>query len=534
MEQQHNTQDTINVVALIKRCLKNWYWFLICGFICCCLAVVYVLVTNKQWGVSTSFMMKDKSPMGGMAQMMAGNSEMLSILGVGGASNVADELYVINSRTVMQQAVRNYDLQTEYRKKERLRWIGQYPERDLTVHLPELFKDTMQGVLEMKLHRTDKAFRLKVKYGKEKSKHAVFSLTEPVMTCIGPVWFDFYTELQPGDKYLITTTSINRLVTDLRKEYTASQVKKGSNIVTISVSTDMPERAEDIMRSMINSYDMEATIDKNKTAAITKQFLDERLMMIAQELDSVETEVEQYKKDNNLTSLSDEAKLYVMTSNEYRMKIVEVETQINLVDYIRDFVQNKDNQNSPIPSNLGIQDPSLVALIGEYNTELLKRQKIQRTATAENPMLAQLDEQLALIRSNIVTSIASVRDGLVIMKKDLQQQDRKFSGQIDNVPTQEKEYVGLVRQQTITQQIYLFLYQKREEAAITMASNLQPTRVIDPAQTTPEPVAPRKLIVLLIAVILGMGIPFGVFFLQEWYGLTAATKKEDEEKPLNA
>ena len=386
----------------------------------------------------------------------------------------------------------------------------------------------MQGTLHVDLERTKNAYRLKVKYEKEKSKHAVFSISEPVMTCIGPVWFDEYQQLQPGDKYRITTTGMNRLVSDFRKDISAQQVKKGSNIVSIATNTDMPKRAEDIIRSMVNLYDMEATIDKNQSAAVSKQFLDERLQMMAQELDSVETEVEQYKKSNNITSLTDEAALYVMTSSEYRKKIVEVETQINLVEYIRDFVQNPDNQFSPIPSNLGVQDPSLVTIISQYNTELLKRMKIQRTATEDNPMLAQLDEQLAVLRSNIVTSIASVRDGLTIMRKDLERQDKKFSGQIDNVPTQEREFVELKRQQTITQQIYLFLYQKREEAALTMASNLQPTRIIDPAQTDPEPVGPRKLIILLIAVFIGGGAPFGVIFLQEFFNPTVAVRKEEE------
>lgn len=470
-------------------------------------------------------MMKSKSPVSGLAAM-AGNSEMLSMIGLGGSADVADELYVINSKTVMQQVIRNYDLQTEYRKKNRLRWEGQYPERDLTVHLPELFADTMTGTLRIDLERTDKAYRIKLKYKDKNGKHALLSLADPVMTCIGPVWFEVANEPQPGDKYRITTASTSRLAENFRKEIAASQVKKNSNIVTISTSTDMPQRAEDIIRGMVSLYDIEATLDKNRTTSLTKDFLEKRLLAMAQELDSVENEVETYKRDHNITSLQDEAALYVMTSSEYKKKIVEVETQINLVDYIRDFVQSEANQFSPIPSNLGVQDPSLVSLISQYNTELLRRTKIQRTATEDNPMLAQLDEQLEAIRGNIVTSIASVRDGLKIMKKDLEEQDKKFSGKIDDVPEQEREYIQLMRQQTISQQIYLFLYQKHEEAAMTVAMNLQPTRIIDPAQTDPDPVGPRKLILLLIAMIIGGAIPLGVLFLQEWYAGIGETKEE--------
>ena len=203
-------------------------------------------------------------------------------------------------------------------------------------------------------------------------------------------------------------------------------MKKESNIINISTVTDMPGRAIDFINKEIELYNMDAVVDKNIMATNTATFIEERLRLIEMELSTAENEVERYKEKHGIVDLSSEAGLFLTESAEYRKRASEIETQLNLVQYVGEFVSDEAKQNSLIPANLGISDVSLVTLISEYNQLLLQRMRVQRTASVDNPVIMQMNTQLGLLRENIVTSIASVRNSLLISKNDLEERFSKM------------------------------------------------------------------------------------------------------------
>jgi uncharacterized protein involved in exopolysaccharide biosynthesis len=146
-------------------------------------------------------------------------------------------------------------------------------------------------------------------------------------------------------------------------------------------------------------------VDKNMIASNTKKFVDERLVLIENELQNVEENVENYKKQNQLTNISSEASLFLQSSSEYNKKLAEVETQLNLISYIESHVKNSKNIYNLIPANLGIQDNSLLSLISNYNNVLLERLRLMRTTNDENPVLTQMEQQIKIVRSSIIASI---------------------------------------------------------------------------------------------------------------------------------
>lgn len=519
--------DTINLKKLFQKCLHNWYWFAGSVVVCIVVMVLYIFSTTPVFEVSSTFKFRENEQSGSIS---LGNSAMLNMFGIGGAMVNSDEMEIINSRSIMRQTIVDLGLQTEYRKKKGMRYYGQYPDYDLEIVYPVQFTDTMHRTTEITLHRTKDAYRIHVKYGDlAKSKHAVFSLDEPITTCIGDIHFVLHKDLEKGDKYIITTTPLPSLVDNYRAVLKADLLDQETNIVCLTTNTDMPARAEAMIRRMLSLYDITAVVDKRLQAHNTQQFIDERLNIVTRELDSVESNVEQYKKQNQITNLSDEAVLYLANTDAYQKQIVEIETQQNLTRYIQEFVQDEQNALKLIPANLGVNDQSLALLIQEYNTLLLRRMKMQRAATNDNPALLQLDEQLVSMRQNILTSIHSVRDGLEIMRNNLMQQENEFNARVKNVPTQEKEYIAKMRNREIKQAIYLFLYQKREENALSLISTVTPTRIIDPAQTTPDPIAPRKLILLCLAIFIGLLLPIALFFVWEIIN-TKIRRKEEYDK----
>ncbi len=505
--------DIVDLKKLFLKCLHNWYWFAGSVILCVVLALFYYFSKTPVYEVSSTFKFRENEQSNGIS---IGNSSMLNMFGIGGTTINSDETEIINSRAIMRQTIVDLDLQTEYRKKKGMRWYGQYPSCDLEILYPVQFCDTMRRTTHITLTRTKRAYRIAVKYGDlAKSKHAVFSLDEPVRTCIGDISFLLHTDLKPGDKYRIKTTPMPSLVDNYRKILKAEEISKETNVICLQTVTDMPSRAEAMIRRMLALYDLSSVVDKRLQASNSEQFIDSRLSLVASELDSVENSVKQYKIRNQITNLSNEAILYLQNTDAYQKQIVGIETQQNLIRYIQEFVQDTDNAFNLIPANLGVQDQSLVALIQEYNTLLLRRMKLQRAATDDNPALLQINEQLESMRGNILTSIHSVRDGLEITHNNLLRQEQAYNARTENVPAQEKEYIAQMRQQNIKQAIYLFLYQKREENAISLISTVTPTRIIDTAQTTPDAVAPRKKIVFGGALLLGLLLPVIVFFVLE-------------------
>ena len=525
--QNIDQQNTINLRELVLHYLKYWYWFLISVVVCIGLGVLVYLRKNPEYNVSSTLLIRstDENGMGQVPQV-----DMLSMMGLGAAKQVTDELAIINSRYIMEQSIRDLNLQTEYRKKKNLRWVGQYPLKDIEVVYPECFTDTMRKTLSMKVSCSKHGYKLKVKYGKYlKSTHKITSLEQTIHTCIGDISFKVNNTPESGDKYRIVARPLPVLTDFYRTQVSGKQVKKESNVVSISTNTDMPQRAIDLINKMIELYNYDAVIDKNIMATNTKNFIDERLRIITEELESVESDVETYKKQKGITSLSSEAALYLQGSNEYQKRQVEIETQQNLLNSLRQFITEDKNKYSFIPANIGINSGVLVHLIGEYNELLLTRMKTMRSATADNPVLANIDLQLQTLRTNIEASINSAEEGLEIMRRDLKKQENKYAGRIGDVPTQEREYLQIKRQQEIKQNIYLFLFQKREENALTLASTVMPAKTIDRPQMMTDPVAPKLKIILLIALMLGLIIPIGVIFVYDLFDNKIKDSKQYEK-----
>lgn len=508
------TQETkeIDVRALCVRVLKKWYWIVLSCAICGALGLYYYISHNKKFKVEGAIMLRTEESGLGIS------SDLLDVMGVTGNKMTEDEIAVLTSRDIISQVIKDLDLQTEYRVKKGLKWEGQYPKHDISVVYPPLFLDTTKtGVsIDLKVRKNDYVVKVKTKRF-HSSKHTVTDLTQPIQTCAGEISFKVNTNLEKGAQYHIYTGSRLPIINKFKTEITAAPMKKESNVILITTTTDMPRRAVDFINKEIELYNLDAVLDKNTIATNTAAFIEERLEVIKQDLSNAETEVEQYKEKHNIVDIPSEAELYLTESAEYRKRAADIETQLNLIQYISEFVQDETKQYSLIPANLGIEDKALEELITEYNQQLLQRMRVLRTATENNPVIDQMNMQLAVLRENINTSIASVRRSLNISKQDLESLCNKAEGYRSNVPSQERQYVSMERQRKLTETLYIYLCEKREENALTLASTVVPAKVIATPQMNPQPVSPRLKILGLLCLVLGIGLPLGIMYLYDLF-----------------
>ena len=518
----------IDIRAWILRILKNWYWFVLSCAIFGAIGAYKYVTTPKKYRVDASIMIRNNDEI--LPQM-----EIMSMIGVDGGKMTIDEVELLTSRDLMTKVIRDLDLQTEYRKMDEMKWLGQYPQHDLTVVYPANYLDTLKkGVnIEIKVRKND--YIVKVKYGRwTRSRHKVKDLTEPFATCAGTLRFaiNHPQEIEVGDRYRMLTLPMLPLVDMYKKQIEAVPLKKESNVISIATATDMPSRARDFIRKEIDYYNLDAVEDKNLMASNTAEFVDERLRLIEDELAIAEAEVERYKKKNNIISLTEEAELLVKETLEYGKRIAEIETQLNLVKFVNEFVAEEDKRGTLIPSNIGIVDESLVTLITQYNELLLKRMRVQRTATSENPIINQLDSQLEVLRENIIVSIGNVRSSLNISKKDLEDQYAIAEKQSKNIPTQEREYIEVARNRKLKEELYLFLYKQREENALTLASAVMPAKVIASPQMNPTPVGPRLKLIALVCLFFGILTPLVIMLIADIMNNNVSDDSKELEKRL--
>ena len=519
----------IDIRAWVLRILKNWYWFVLSCLLMSGLGVLYYYSTTFKFRVDASIKIRTQEEKSFLQR------EMMDMVGMGSGKNVEDEIEMLTSRDILFQVINDLDLQTEYRKKKDLRWVGQYPSRDFTVVYPPTYLDTLSKSVRIQLKVRENDYLVKVKYGRwDRSRHKVTDLTQPIHTCAGTISFEQNPKalIENGNKYKMLTLPRLPLTSIYKNTIEAQTVEKESNIISISMTTDIPARALAVITRDIELYNMDAVVDKNIMASNTANFIDERLRLIEQELITAEKGVTQYKEKHDIVMFSEDAEIVMQENLEYRKRIAEIETQLSLVQFVSDFVADDTQKNSLIPSNLGISNESLVDLITQYNALLFKKMRIQRTAAAENPIVAQLDMQLGLVRENIKVSVDNLRNTLLVKKNSLNDRYSITDSQRSSIPTQEREIRELVRNKNLKEQLYLHLYKQREDNALTLASTVIPAKMIATPQVYPDPVKPRMKLILLVCLFFGVCIPFGIMVIYDIMNNRISDDHKELEKRL--
>jgi capsular exopolysaccharide synthesis family protein len=515
--------DVIDIRELIKKYLRNWHWFVISVVFCFIVAFLYLKIIHNKYQVQTTILLRNQNSTPELSNLNMFNG--IGMLGV--SKEVEDEIQVLSSKTLVRQVIDSLNLGTEYYLKNGLRYDEVYPVSPVHIFVSKNFNDTLKHKVILVLSPTSKGYDISFQYGETiEEEYRVSNLSAPLSTPVGSIHFYVNSPLKSGQKLKIIAYPLAALTNQMAASISVATVNKNSNAISISTVSPTPQKAKAMLDKLVELYNLDAIFDKNMILTNTADFIESRLRLISSELLDVELNVENYKKSHGLTDISSEAQLYLETASEYEKKLADIETQLNLVNYIESYINESKNQFNLIPANLGIKDDALQRLIEEYNTALLERMKILRSSNDQNPVISQMEQQIRAIRGNIVKSIASVKDGLVISKNDLMAQNNEFTSKIKGVPTQERQFMEIKRQQQIKESLYVFLLQKREENALNLASTTPSARTIDAAYTSGSPVSPKRMIVFLLALILGLGLPVLVMYIMEFLNDTVQDRKE--------
>ena len=519
-----NKSNEIDVRKILRIIVEHWWWFVLGVAACTMLGVAYYLRKAPQWTTDASVVLRQKEGSGT-------SLDALSMLGLSGNRAAEDEVVVLSSRGLLYQAIDALNLWDAPSKRGGLRWEGEFRHPALTIDYLSLTEDAQIKPFVVKVKPTKKGYKVKTKMGFfHRSTTRVADLSEPIETGIGTIRIHANRPLSTDTTYRVAHSRRELVVAGYQKKLSVTLHKKESNIIHISTQSPVPERDKALLHQMIEQYNLNAIVDKNMLATNTAAFIDERLDIITKELGEAEEAVSDYKQQNNIADISTQANLFLHASSAEQRAMAEIETQLSLVEYIDEFLRDDTKRNSLIPSNIGLSDASLASGLTEYNALQLQRMRILRTATEDNPVIEQMNAQLASMRENIIETIGSVRESLKIRQRNLQAQDTKFNRQIQNAPEQEREYVRVVRQQQIKERLYVFLYEKREENALMLAATATPAKILDMPQRDVKSQSPKLTKLLLLCIILGLLIPAAILYILVLLNDTIDDAKEYERR----
>ena len=531
---QNEANSGITLGDIFQIVKSKWYWFVLSIGVCLGIAYIYLLQAPKVYTRSASVLIKEDRR-SSRSMSAYGFSDLNNMLGI--QRNVDNEVIVFKTYRLMEKVARRLHLDISYTEKRGLRTVELYRQSPVTLSFPDAsetqsFSLTVVPVSKDKVRLSD--FVTVNEAGKlveiEKPQEVV--LNDTVATPIGRVVVQpslYYTDTYYNKEVHVRKSNLKGIATGYQNALVSELVAEYATIIKLSLSDVSASRAEDVLNTLIAVYNEDAIEDKNRITVSTSEFIAERLVIIEQELGSVDTDIETFKREHQLTDITSETGMYLQNTSQYRKEGLSLENQLSVAQYIRDYLSDPQKALDLIPANT-ITDVTVEQQIAAYNEMLLKRDNLIRNSSNKNPVVMDLNNSLSAMKQTIIRSVDNLIAGLNISIRNVQAQEEQLQKRIAAVPSQQKYVLTVERQQKIKEELYLYLLNKREENALSQAMTESNTRILDAAHGSNAPVSPRSRSVILVAFVLGACIPGGIL----WLLFTMDTKVHTRKDLLDA
>ena len=511
--------------AIFAMLVLNWQFFLLSMFICLCAALIYLRYSTPVYQMSAKILIKDDdSRYRNRGNNMLANMQQLGI--VTNSAGIENEVEILQSRLLSREAVIDLKLYTEYYGYGRVKKSLAYQTQPVSVDIDDESLQQMDKVL------LDEVRSFSMTLTHEKGKYHVVGTTlldgteqTPFEYYITKMPATFKTEygtltftetgkekMEDGDKYDIFINPPMNVATGYVNSLTVEPTTKMSSIALLTLNDQNARRGLDFLSALTKCYNRQANADKNEIALRTEEFINGRLEKIDAELGSTEDALENYKKRHAVTELQMDATQTLQMSSQYETKLAEANAEIQLLNYLREYIDKPSNQYKIIPSNVGMTDPASMMLITNYNQTVQERNRLMKAASEQAPQVQVMTETLDDLQTSIRAALLQARKTAEIKRKNIQSQFDKYQNRIGNTPEQERVLNQIGRQQEVKSGLYLLLLQKREENSISLAATANKGVMFDEPQFNGQ-ISPKKYIILLAALILGFAIPFGILYL---------------------
>lgn len=499
--QSNKNEQNINLLDLLMYLASKWKWFLLSVLIFGGMAWYKYATAPLVYFGSATVIIKDPSSKTTTTGLDRFDNFINKV-------NVANEMLQFNSKRLIREVVSRTHADVSYKMKDGLRNVELYTKSPVAVSFADMLPEQYVAFTVTLLNKdsveiTDFSMA-------ENVERQVVELNDTISLNEGKVVVvptNYMTESWIGVPVKVSKMPLDAVVSVYRNSIAVKQEEEESSILTLALKDNSSERAEDILNMLVNVYNEETIRDKNQVAVNTANFINERLIIIGQELGDVESDLESFKRENQTLDISSSASMYMGESQKYNSSALELETQLRLAQYIKEYLTDPKKEADLIPSNTGISDMNIENQIGMYNAAKLKRDRLISDSSDKNPVVEELNSSLRAMKQSIIRAVDNMIVSINVKRNDAQNREMRVQERLSAMPTKERQMLSIERQQKIKESLYLFLLNKREENALSQAMADNNARVIDSAEATKYPISPNRNKILALGILLGLALP---------------------------
>lgn len=493
---------------------SKWKLIVLSVFACVAIAFVYLRYATYQYETKATIKIRDEKQSNKLPEITA-----LQTYGLfsNGLNKVEDEIQILKSRSITEQVVRDLDLNIKFYVQGRIKEQETYLNPPLNVNFFE--NDSLISKVDTTLYVkivSPAKFELS-------NSNSIFGNGEVSE-------YDFGDKITTGFGDIIITPNIGsyganlgstvkiklepvNLTVEKYLEKIRVQSEMSSNIIKLAVNEANRDKGKLILDKLVEKYNNDAVSDKEAVVKVTSDFINNRLDIVSNELEKVDLTAENIKKNNRLSDLASQSSIFLQSEKENEVRLVETSNQIQLIDYMSNYMSDENRDSDLLPANVGINDPNVAQTTKSYNDLVLQRDRILRNSSEKNPTVINLNNQIEALKSNLKQSLNNLKSSSQITLNSLNNESARISSQIYSAPKKERQFRDITRQQSIKESLYLYLLQKREETAITLGMSTPNAKIIDAAYSTTTPISPKKIFVLITGFILGLLLPISYIFI---------------------
>lgn len=495
----------LNIVDLFMYLASQWKWFLLSILICGGIAWYNYARAPLVYFRSATVIIKDPSNKASTSGLDRFDNFINKV-------NVANEILQFRSKKLMREVVQRVHADVSYQIKDGLRSNELYNESPVLVSLPDALPE--QSFSFTMTLKDAKTVTLSDFSGIEAKPSYEVALNDTVAIIEGMNVVVTATNYL-RDSWLNTPIRVQKLPVESMVNYYKNalgiqQEEEEASILTLALKDSSPARAEDVLNTLITVYNEEAIKEKNQVAVNTANFINERLIIIERELGNVESNLESFKQRNQIVDIASSAGMYMTESQKYNADAMELETQLRLANFIKDYLTDPSKETDLIPSNTGISNMNIENQISLYNAAKLKRDHLIDDSSVNNPVVQELNNSLRAMKQSIIRAVDNMIVSLNVKRNDAQNREMRAQDRVTAIPTKERQMLSIERQQKIKEALYLFLLNKREENALSQAMADNNARVIDGAEGSNAPISPNRNRILLLGLLVGIALPGAV------------------------
>ena len=541
----------IDYKKLLTMAVANWRWFVVSMVTCVLAACVYLLFVPSTVTVSGKMELVVKVKQNsGMSAALAKLNDLPMGIGsgiAGGAGAIEAEREFILSNTLVTNVVKDLKLYTEYRLSSWKHKTLLYPNNPVEVSLDDAHVAWLDTELPLYYHQ------IKLTITKDEDGYtveptlvdgkvetnlpaqtfaqlpAVVKTESGTLTITANSLPEKLANAYNGDYTLEVTITPPTLVANSFIGRTSFEAvsKKVDNIVNISVTDENLVRGIDYVKHLVEAYNKRANDEKNEEALKTDEFVNARLAKIDAELGSSDAAWENSKKNFQITEPESDAQEALTKKSGYEAQLVSISTELQLHDYLSDYINDPANLYEIIPSGLagssaassskGSSSASsgsgYSSLISQHNVLVNERKDLLKSVSEMSPQVQRLNEAIKDLHPTLKLAMKRDRQQLMMQKSVVEREFARYSGRIGSAPKMERVLTEIGRQREIKQGVYLLMLQKREEVAMELANVTDKGKLVDPPAAVAYSGASQKKPVLFAALLVGALLPAGILYL---------------------